>query len=291
MHEYMANTLPAELIDCIIDYLHDDPKTLSACSLVCRSWLLTARHRRWSRTRLERARIGGFMSLLADNPNLSSVVTHLHLYHLDGPWRRQLGRMAIPDQLAVLLNALPNLRGLELKGWLIVDKIVQVATSNRTFRALRELALIECDCETLDTMANLITMPFDSDLPSLESITLWGAQALQLGHDDWSPPVTLKPAARNLSLSRIFAFDLQNTQKLFKWMLQPVTILHLDIPDERDADLAGFMLRVVDDVLRELDLTLDTSARQRMSQHQLSGDLLINSCSYFHSLKFVSQRP
>ncbi|PBK93431.1 hypothetical protein ARMGADRAFT_928952, partial [Armillaria gallica] len=30
--------LPQELIDQIIDYLHDDTQTLRACSTVCRTW-------------------------------------------------------------------------------------------------------------------------------------------------------------------------------------------------------------------------------------------------------------
>lgn len=36
--------LPQELVDHIIDHLHDDPLTLSNCSRVCRGWLPTSRH-------------------------------------------------------------------------------------------------------------------------------------------------------------------------------------------------------------------------------------------------------
>ncbi|KAJ7090647.1 hypothetical protein C8R44DRAFT_648056, partial [Mycena epipterygia] len=33
---------PSELYDYIIDHLHDDRRTLSACSLVCRDWYATS---------------------------------------------------------------------------------------------------------------------------------------------------------------------------------------------------------------------------------------------------------
>jgi hypothetical protein len=36
--------LPPELIDWVIDSLHDDRATLKTCALVCRSWVPTSRH-------------------------------------------------------------------------------------------------------------------------------------------------------------------------------------------------------------------------------------------------------
>ncbi|KAF9645875.1 hypothetical protein BDM02DRAFT_3100732, partial [Thelephora ganbajun] len=35
----MAATIPPEIVDRIIDYAHDDHKTLIACSLVARDWV------------------------------------------------------------------------------------------------------------------------------------------------------------------------------------------------------------------------------------------------------------
>ena len=39
--------LPPEVIDRIIDFLHDEPKALAACSLVARSWTATSRYHRF----------------------------------------------------------------------------------------------------------------------------------------------------------------------------------------------------------------------------------------------------
>jgi len=44
--------LPPELVDRIIDFLHDEPKALAACSLVARSWTTTSRYHRFSWVRL-----------------------------------------------------------------------------------------------------------------------------------------------------------------------------------------------------------------------------------------------
>jgi hypothetical protein len=44
--------LPPELIDRVIDFLHNDPKALAACSLVASSWIATSRYHRFSRVKL-----------------------------------------------------------------------------------------------------------------------------------------------------------------------------------------------------------------------------------------------
>ena len=45
-------TLPPELIDIIIDHLHSDRRALAACSLVCKTWRLSARHHLFARLAL-----------------------------------------------------------------------------------------------------------------------------------------------------------------------------------------------------------------------------------------------
>ena len=45
--------LPQELVDHIIDHLHDDPLALSNCARVCRGWLPTSRHHFFSKISLK----------------------------------------------------------------------------------------------------------------------------------------------------------------------------------------------------------------------------------------------
>jgi len=40
--------IPPELVDRIIDFLHDQPKALAACSLVARSWTVTSQYHQFS---------------------------------------------------------------------------------------------------------------------------------------------------------------------------------------------------------------------------------------------------
>jgi hypothetical protein len=50
--ECVQRILPPELVDRIIDFLHNEPRTLAACSLVARSWTPASRYHRFSSVRL-----------------------------------------------------------------------------------------------------------------------------------------------------------------------------------------------------------------------------------------------
>jgi hypothetical protein len=262
----MTNTLPVELIYDIIDYLHGNSEALSACSLVSRSWLATARRHRWSKICLWQARIVSFMSLLVDIPDLSSIVTHLVLYNqrkLPRDFNLKAPITSIdsdedldPAELERVLNVMPNLRSLKLNSWHIGNKVVPMAASNPTFCALQELAFSMCIFDTLDTAAALLTITTTSQSLALKSITLWRVHVLARGHRDWLPPVALEPAARELRLEvfRRFKIEAPSMQKFFEWLVRPVTTLHLCIAHERDMDMASGMLRMAKDVLREVSL-------------------------------------
>ena len=51
--ETSSSHLPQELVDHIIDHLHDDPLALSNCARVCRGWLPTSRHHFFSKISLK----------------------------------------------------------------------------------------------------------------------------------------------------------------------------------------------------------------------------------------------
>ncbi|KAF9477304.1 hypothetical protein BDN70DRAFT_810945 [Pholiota conissans] len=42
--------MPPELIENILDFVHDDPESLYAASLVCRAWVSTPRYHMFHRT-------------------------------------------------------------------------------------------------------------------------------------------------------------------------------------------------------------------------------------------------
>ncbi|KZT74615.1 hypothetical protein DAEQUDRAFT_660381, partial [Daedalea quercina L-15889] len=43
MSDISQPVVPPELCDVVIDYLHDDPRTLAVCALVCRTWVPSSR--------------------------------------------------------------------------------------------------------------------------------------------------------------------------------------------------------------------------------------------------------
>ena len=49
---HTQHELPPELIDRVIDFLHDEPKALAACSLVASSWTTTSRYHLFSTVKL-----------------------------------------------------------------------------------------------------------------------------------------------------------------------------------------------------------------------------------------------
>ncbi|KAJ6612141.1 hypothetical protein B0H10DRAFT_326738 [Mycena sp. CBHHK59/15] len=54
-------TIPLELVDLILDFLHSDDDTLSACTLVCKSWLPSARFHLLSRIALHTSNADSFL--------------------------------------------------------------------------------------------------------------------------------------------------------------------------------------------------------------------------------------
>ncbi|KAF7309049.1 hypothetical protein MKEN_01106500 [Mycena kentingensis (nom. inval.)] len=93
------NTLPSELIDHTIDFLHSDPFSLRACSLVCWSWVPAARfhtfehvalRRRWRR--MLQTQYDAFLALLAaPKCTFPAFVTQLTLQDIDSRRDARLG--------------------------------------------------------------------------------------------------------------------------------------------------------------------------------------------------------
>lgn len=66
---YLAVSEVSELVDIIIDYLHEDKPSLGACGAVCKSWLPPSRYHLFSSVRLDNS-LGAFLDLL-DSPTTS----------------------------------------------------------------------------------------------------------------------------------------------------------------------------------------------------------------------------
>ncbi|KAH9831245.1 uncharacterized protein C8Q71DRAFT_311374 [Rhodofomes roseus] len=78
----MAPSLPPELTDHIIDYLHDDSCALAACALTCRQWLPAARYHSFGAVTLVPHRCETFAELIAVSPELALAVRSVKLRSL-----------------------------------------------------------------------------------------------------------------------------------------------------------------------------------------------------------------
>ncbi|KAJ7315324.1 hypothetical protein DFH08DRAFT_1039929 [Mycena albidolilacea] len=79
---------PAELHDCILDHLHDDRKTLAACSLVCKSWNVSSTYRLFHDAATIRVHQQNYRQLLEvlAGQRLNVYIGRLHLIGYVYPW-------------------------------------------------------------------------------------------------------------------------------------------------------------------------------------------------------------
>lgn len=76
----MSSVLPPELVDETIDHLWDDPVSLKACSLTCRSWVPSSRLHLFHTVRLRNAtECTRFTSLVANTSSIARCVRRLTL--------------------------------------------------------------------------------------------------------------------------------------------------------------------------------------------------------------------
>lgn len=248
----MADTLPAEVNDRIIDFLYDDVRSLSACSLTCRSWLPAARYHRWANTRLRAFRVPRFIELLVGSPSLATYVARLEFHSRVGSFGQRTGALmqCKPAELDMLLKHLPFLHHLSLESWHIEEELAVVARANRTFQALKSLSFVQCDFTTLNAAAALMI------IPSLTSISLCNLEDLS-SEVPWRPEIEALPSVQRLSLSGLQS---RATWDLFEWFPRCIGSFEIQIQSEEDVPVAGRMLLTVGSTatLTELDLLVDT---------------------------------
>ncbi|KAI0346439.1 hypothetical protein BDW22DRAFT_1352493 [Trametopsis cervina] len=248
----MADSLPAEVNDRIIDFLYDDARALAACSLTCQAWLPTARYHRWANTRLRSFRVPRFIELLVGSPSLATYVTGLEFQSRVGSFGRRTNTLmkCNPVELDMLLNRLPFLHHLSLESWHIEEELAVVARANRTFQALKSLSFVQCDFTTLNTAAALMVTP------SLTSISLCNLEDLS-SELPWIPEIGTRPSIQRLSLSGLQSRAICD---LFEWFPRCISSFEIQIQSEEDVPVAGRMLSKIGSsgTLTELDLLVDT---------------------------------
>ncbi|KAF8515428.1 hypothetical protein JB92DRAFT_3095910 [Gautieria morchelliformis] len=148
--------LPGELIDQVVDHLHDDSPSLRACCITCRAWAPSARfHLFQDIIVLSAKRANALAVILETSPHISPLVRSLTIDGVYAPEHLDPGPLdpAIPA-IAAKLTRLKTLRVIRVDFILQHPKVLSALIHN--FSTLQELSILGVNFNTFRDLAALI---------------------------------------------------------------------------------------------------------------------------------------
>ena len=247
-------SVPNELTDYILDFLHSDRRALKACSLTCRSWYPTARYHLYHQIHLTSpVACKTFFQLLRneDSRHVGQFTRYLSIskainHNADG----QLCEDAPARLWSTIFCAVPNVEQLHLS-FLVIDKPLHVDLA-RNLVCATDFTLQYCRFLSFGDLTALLL-----SFPSLERCTLrgisWENDHVATTHTD-AEERDVKPSIKGLTLGR----DL-DLQVLVEWLLQEHLCDELESVSaccayEGDAAVLGELLRASALTLKHVDL-------------------------------------
>lgn len=241
LKDSMLHSFPHELSDRVIDFLHDDRLTLSACALTCRSWLPTARYHLWSHTCVLRWRLSSFLTLLDASPSLGPFITTLELRPSTVPVLAKLDGAIVSH----VLSKLRALKALYLRNWDLDDATSFAIATSTVFRSIMSLSLVSCRFGSLDGFAALLSAPVLAHL-HLEDSSM--TKVNDVPH--------VATTATSLSLANVC---LQGMPEVIDRIARGQVIRKFDIVvrDKDEATVMASVVHMLSDSLSEFALTVD----------------------------------
>jgi hypothetical protein len=188
----MSTYIPPELIDQIIDHLHDDPKSLNACALTTRNWVPSARHHRFQSIRFHSAKkIDSFHQLSRDAPGLLPYYQEAVICDNSG---------YIP---AAILEAAAN-------ACLTLPNLERIKFNNRTYastpKVVSILSPIAAKITTLNLSGTLFASstdfwPLICSFPNLNAVHACGVTFGSMEETTFLPVNTYEPPITTFSVS------------------------------------------------------------------------------------------
>ena len=186
-------SLPPEILDLIVDHLHDEPTTLRTCSLVSESWVPRTRTHLFNRVEFQSSGPGSFESWMETFPDPSnSPARYTRSLHFS---RFKLTTVTVSD-------ALPWIHSFDQIVELGVVGVGEVDNHHISFPQLRGISPIvkylhiSHSFATLSEVLDLIfSFPLIEDL-SLSRVVCHSPEDA----DGWDAPPTLPRFARSLLL-------------------------------------------------------------------------------------------
>ncbi|GLB44326.1 hypothetical protein LshimejAT787_1602560 [Lyophyllum shimeji] len=224
--------LPHELIDIIIDHLHDDRVALANCSMVCKAWLASSRFHLFSDILLSPRYCDDILSL--PPPSIYTV-----------PARRLM--LTDKDFLPPGIEKFSSVRAFYLRA-----SSPDADMLSRIPVIFPRITTLELNCVAFDSLGDLIQLVCSP--PCLETLSLFMCTWKQ----EWEQPpanIHLSPRLHTLNILTI------NVHLLLDWLtslpsLPPLTTLRIYSISEPDIPLLGDMLRTLGASLQHLTLDL-----------------------------------
>lgn len=157
----------------LIDYLHDDPRTLAACALVCRSWAYNSRYHLFRDVEIQPHHIGRFWDLLRFDPFFLRAVKKLAL-------TPQPARVASPNRTYVPPPSFVDTGRFSLRN----SFVQMVANAAKPIF----LNVVQLDLSCLEFEDPRVFFAFLSKFPELENLYLNEIQFGAMGDLKVNPP-------------------------------------------------------------------------------------------------------
>ena len=257
---------PVEVLDHIIDYLHDDIPSLASCSLVCRNWTPSTHCHLFRSIRIAGggpARLAAFSQFLSSTPYVALHVKELHIRAGDGP------ATITTSTLNPILKRLNRLCVLDIRCSYCQfdDDAIPILLS------LRKLVMqfVEVDITPAKFMSTLARCPRLKELDIRKS---WWAPSLILPEDSTAPVV---PFLESLTLGNCRLSSLTNHLEALRSRIPMTTLTSLDIVciAPGDVGVVGGLLRDVGSKLLHLRLRMGSLLLQGTSTSPISHFIVI----------------
>lgn len=208
-------TLPGEITDMIIDFLHNDKQALMACSLASRGFLSACRFHLLARIHLncrDGPRLHQFLSFLALSPVVAPFIRCLDMIEVE-----RSSKDSTEGYDVQILNCLPKLTSLSIKGS-VRDTTLSPSLAERWCTQITTLSMSDLNSRGFRYIDDLVAVL--ALFTSLEHLTLndmlWFRQRAH------PPHCRLSSALHTLILQDSFNFQ------FLEWLLlhDPIPQLH-----------------------------------------------------------------
>jgi hypothetical protein len=263
-----SSHLPQELVDHIIDHLHDDPVALSNCARVCRGWLPTSRHHFFSKISLKatsahngpavpQERCKKLYAVLTQSPEIIYNIRELeicegspHHHHDHHPELSSTTWITTERTLTALFKLLTHLQRLDFSAtstlywkllpptfqsalWTLLSlpTITYIRLHSWVFPDLSSLASILACCNNLNAFALSSTTIFNEGSPHLHQSSLLAAGEDCGGVEE----EVVRPPRTRLE---VLTLDYVIFGYLDNWLLSPHSLI--DITSLRELRVSHF---------------------------------------------------